>query len=162
MEPKRAHFSASRLARELARIDPETDGVTVTLRHDRVTLWDIEMEPPKGSPYDVPGRRFELTMTFSASYPSDPPDLVFKTKVFHPNINDAGSICMSLLKTKGDACWKPRLRAMSLLQGLRSLLMAPNTSDPYNADAAAIFDEAPEAYREEARSTMELHGKNIM
>lgn len=52
-----------------------------------------------------------MDIVFSADYPFKPPVVKFITKVYHPNIDDDGSICVSLLKND---VWKP---ATKLHQG---------------------------------------------
>ncbi|KAE8746840.1 hypothetical protein FOCC_FOCC006399 [Frankliniella occidentalis] len=60
--------------------------------------WEAKIAGPEGSPYE--GGEFELTTDIPLSYPINPPKVVFRTKVYHPNINSSGMICMSTLKKR--------------------------------------------------------------
>ncbi|KAI8085859.1 ubiquitin-conjugating enzyme E2D 1, isoform CRA_a [Gilbertella persicaria] len=64
--------------------------------------WQGVLTGPQGTPYQ--GGHFKLDITFSADYPFKPPKIKFTTKIYHPNIDDDGSICVDLLKPD---IWKP-------------------------------------------------------
>jgi ubiquitin-conjugating enzyme E2 D/E len=51
---------------------------------------------PSDSPYQ--GGVFFLDIAFPPDYPFKPPKCTFKTKVYHPNINANGGICLDILK----------------------------------------------------------------
>ena len=58
---------------------------------------------PGDSPYS--GGVFFVTIHFPPDYPFKPPKVQFQTKVYHPNINSQGSICLDILKEQ----WSPAL-----------------------------------------------------
>ena len=50
------------------------------------------------------------------------------TKIYHPNIDFLGRICLDVLKTN----WSPALQIRSVLLSIQCLLSEPNTADPLN------------------------------
>lgn len=55
------------------------------------------------------------------------------TKIFHPNIDKIGRICLDILKDK----WSPALQIRTVLISIQALLSAPNTDDPLDNDVNA-------------------------
>ena len=62
----------------------------------------------------------------------NPPKVVFNTKIYHPNIDNLGRICLDILKDK----WSPALQIRSVLLSIQALLSSPNPDDPLNNEAA--------------------------
>ena len=58
---------------------------------------------PGDSPYA--GGVFFVMIHFPPDYPFKPPKVQFQTKVYHPNVNSQGSICLDILKEQ----WSPAL-----------------------------------------------------
>ena len=55
-----------------------------------------------------------------------PPKVLFRTKIYHPNIDKLGRICLDILKNK----WSPALQIRTVLISIQSLMSAPNVDDP--------------------------------
>ena len=95
--------------------------------------WKGTIIGPLDTPYE--GGVFELDIVFSTEYPFKPPSIKFITKIYHPNINSAGSICISNLK--GD--WSPSLTIETVLLSISSLMDDPNPDDPLDVEIADVY-----------------------
>ena len=92
--------------------------------------WTATVMGPDGSPYE--GGTFFLKIDFPNDYPFKPPKIIFQTKVYHPNINSKGEICLDILKES----WSPSHTIHAVLMSLQNLFVDPNVKDPLEADIA--------------------------
>ena len=99
-----------RLQKELEELikDP-IENCTACPINDNLHHWTAQIYGPKDTPYE--GGIFNLTIRIPENYPFSPPKINFKTKVYHPNINSTGIICLDILKDK----WVPSLGISSVL-----------------------------------------------
>jgi len=107
--------------------------------------WLVSMRGPKGTPYSE--GVFDLEVRFPLDYPFAPPKILFNTKIYHPNINSNGNICLDILKDE----WSPVLTISKIILSISSLLSDPNPNDPLVTDIAKLYRDDIEAYNKKAR-----------
>merc|ERR1711966_376545 len=113
--------------------------------------WNVMLQGPAESPFE--GAVLQLEVNFPADYPFKPPKVVFAVPkaVYHPNVNEDGTICLDILKTKySPACSMPQV-----FEAIRSLLQFPSTDAPLRADVGRQYDEDREAYNANAKAAWE-------
>ena len=113
---------------------------------DDMFRWEGVIMGPSDSPYT--GGVFKLTIQFPVDYPFKPPHLQFTTKIYHPNINAAGLICLDILKGQ----WSPALTISKVLLSITSLLTDPNPNDPLVPEIANLYKKDKAAYEMEAKA----------
>ncbi|KAJ1835576.1 ubiquitin-conjugating enzyme E2 N [Coemansia sp. RSA 2706] len=122
--PKRIMKEVERLSR-----DP-VPGIQVDMIGGNIRYFDVGMAGPSQSPYE--GGLFKLELFLPEDYPMSPPKVRFLTKMYHPNIDKLGRICLDILKDK----WSPALQIRTVLLSIQALLSAPNPDDPLANDVA--------------------------
>lgn len=85
---------------------------------------------PQDSPFEE--RTFKLELFLPEEYPMAAPKVRFMTKIYHPNVDKLGRICLDILKDK----WSPALQIRTVLLSIQALLSAPNPDDPLANDVA--------------------------
>lgn len=124
------------------------------LFHQRKT-WDISTLPLKGQ---INLRTKAVSSSWSSIYPMTilvscfplfrdehtmywlflpvvAPKVRFLTKIYHPNIDKLGRICLDVLKNN----WSPALQIRTILLSIQALLAAPNPNDPLANDVAEAW-----------------------
>jgi len=128
---------------DLAKDAP--DNCSAGPRGDNMFIWDGTIVGPSDSPYV--GGIFNLEIHFPSDYPFKPPKVIFTTKIYHPNINANGGICLDILKDQ----WSPALTISKTLLSICSLLTDPNPKDPLVPEIADLYIRDRETYNYKAR-----------
>ena len=68
------------------------------------------------------GGVFFLNIHFPTDYPFKPPKFAFTTRIYHPNINSNGAICLDILRSQ----WSPALTVSKVRLDLISLVSSLN------------------------------------
>ncbi|KAM7535291.1 hypothetical protein Aperf_G00000090599 [Anoplocephala perfoliata] len=133
------HFEIPAQLIETQRLQKEpVDGIKIEIDEQNARCFNVIVEGPKDCPYE--GGFFKLQLFLPADYPMTAPKCLFITKIYHPNIDNIGRICLDILKEK----WSPALQIRTVLLSIQALLSAPNPDDPLANDVASLWkaDEA--------------------
>eukprot|EP01035_Chromulina_nebulosa_P017886 gene17886-23502_t len=121
----------TRIIKETQRLLAEpVEGVSATPYEDNMRYFNVAIAGPIDTPYE--GGLFRLELFLPADYPMAPPKVRFLTKIYHPNIDRLGRICLDILKDK----WSPALQIRTVLLSIQGLLSAPNPDDPLDNNVA--------------------------
>jgi len=121
-------------------------GISAFPHMENMRYFDVVIVGPEGTPYD--GGIFKLELFLPAGYPHDPPKVRFLTKLYHPNVDKLGRICLNILKPKE---WSPALQIQKVLLSIQALLCVPNPDDPLDNNVATHWKEDERGAIEEAR-----------
>ena len=140
-------MSHRRIARDLKELeqDPPSNCTASPVDETNLYVWRATIVGPDGSPYA--GGIFFLDIQFPTDYPFKPPRLQFITKVYHPNINAQGGICLDILKDQ----WSPALSITKVLLSISSLLTDANPRDPLVPEIARLYETDRPAFDRTAR-----------
>ncbi len=86
---------------------------------------------------------FQFRISIPEDYPHSPPKVHCETRVYHPNIDLDGNVCLNILRQD----WKPVLTLSAVLYGLVLLFLSPNPDDPLNKEAAELLKRDRLAFR---------------
>lgn len=101
-------------------------GIVVEEEPNNPRHFHVVIDGPLDSPYE--GGHFKLELYLPEEYPMVAPKCMFMTKIYHPNIDFLGRICLDILKKN----WSPALQISAVLLSIQSLLNEPNLADPLN------------------------------
>jgi ubiquitin-conjugating enzyme E2 C len=97
-----------------------TPGISAFPSDENMSIWTATIDGPSSTPYE--SLIFKLTFDFPTNYPYAPPVVLFKTPIYHPNVDFSGRICLDILKDK----WSAVYNIGTVLLSLQSLLGEPN------------------------------------
>ncbi|GEQ67645.1 hypothetical protein JCM33374_g1310 [Metschnikowia sp. JCM 33374] len=93
---------------------------------------------------------FHFKVDISENYPIDPPRIKCVQKIYHPNIDLEGNVCLNILRED----WSPVLSLNSVLLGLNFLFLELNPNDPLNKDAANMLVKNPQVFARNVKLAM--------
>jgi len=112
---------------------------------------------PDNSDYE--GGIWKIRIRFPPQYPYKGPIINFMNKIFHPNVEQkAGTICLNLIGSD----WNPSYDLLNILNiFLPELLQNPNAKDPYNSEAAKLYNECLIKYKQKVKEYIGRYASNL-
>lgn len=120
---------------------------TVFPNPDDILNFTLTLTPDEGL---YKGGVFNFSFAISQNFPHEPPKVKCKEKIYHPNIDLEGNVCLNILRED----WKPVLNLNAVIVGLQFLFLEPNASDPLNKDAANDLMTDRDRFKRNVRSAM--------
>ncbi|KAI9058094.1 hypothetical protein FKP32DRAFT_1681057 [Trametes sanguinea] len=143
-----------RIHREIADLKKEDLGaIKLGPSGDDLFHWTATIPGPEGSVYE--GGVFQVDIILGSDYPFSAPRMSFKTRIYHMNINERGSICIDILKHN----WSPALSLFKVILSLSSLLTDPNPKDPLVPSIATEYVRNRVQHDRTARRWTELYAR---
>jgi ubiquitin-conjugating enzyme E2 M len=96
------------------------------------------------------GATYNFQFIIPDNYPYQPPKVTCQTKIYHPNIDLQGNVCLNLLK----ADWRPILTIQQVIHGLIFLFLEPNPDDPLNNEAAKVYRENIAQFKQNVQKSL--------
>lgn len=129
-----------RLQKDISELKlDKTTAINFPEGKDKLLHFEITISPDEGI---YRNGAFMFDFNVPTSYPHDAPKVKCKTKVYHPNIDPDGNVCLNILRED----WKPVLSISSLIYGLQFLFLDPNPQDPLNKEAAQMLIDNPRQF----------------
>ena len=138
-----------RLAKDISEL---TLAKTMTINFpdgpSKIAHFIITIKPDEG--YYKQGK-FTFQFVVPVNYPHEPPKVKCTQKIYHPNVDTDGNVCLNILRED----WSPVLSISSCVYGLNFLFMDPNPDDPLNKEAARDLTETPKQFELNVRRAMQ-------
>ncbi|XP_066893366.1 ubiquitin/ISG15-conjugating enzyme E2 L6 isoform X1 [Kogia breviceps] len=115
--------ASKRVAKELEGLQKELPSYLRNLLSDdaNVLVWHALLLPEK-PPYNL--KAFNLRVSFPEEYPFKPPTVTFTTRIYHPNVDSSGRVCLPVISKEN---WKPFTKTCQGLEPRRGSCRRPMT-----------------------------------
>ncbi|OJD31661.1 nedd8-conjugating enzyme ubc12 [Diplodia corticola] len=144
---KKVTAAQLRVQKDLSELSLGSTMKTEFPNPDDILNFVLTIEPDEGM---YKGGRFNFNFAINQNFPHDPPKVKCTQKIYHPNIDLEGNVCLNILRED----WKPVLNLNAVIVGLQFLFLEPNASDPLNKEAAEDLKSNREGFKRNVRSSM--------
>jgi len=121
-----------RIQKDIAELDGGKVAEISFPNPNDLTAFQVTVSPDTGY---WKGATYHFSFQIPPHYPHSPPKVECQTKIYHPNIDLQGKVCLNILRED----WKPVLDINAVVYGLIYLFYEPNPDDPLNHEAAELF-----------------------
>lgn len=147
--------ATKRLKRELLdlRSEENTEILNINVDDSNILQWKILLAP-KHYPYNKGAFRIEVL--FPPEYPFKPPKINFETKIYHPNVDEKGQICLPIISADN---WKPATKTNQVLKSLINLITCPEPEHPLRANLAEEYTRDKKRFEKNAEDYTKKHAE---
>jgi len=143
---RKRHPGEIRVQKELDELELPPQVRMEFLDKNNLMCFRMHISPDEGF---WKGATYCFEFNIAPLYPHEAPKVKCTTKIYHPNIDLQGNVCLNILRED----WKPVLSISSVVYGLLYLYLEPNPGDPLNHEAAEVLrNNRPEFARLVQRS----------
>ncbi|KAJ8261469.1 hypothetical protein COCON_G00171920 [Conger conger] len=152
MTDKQSH---KRLRKELSELQttPMKNFRHIIVDERNILSWQ-GLIVPDNAPYNKGAFRIEIV--FPSEYPFKPPKIMFKTKIYHPNIDEKGQVCLPIISAEN---WKPATKTDQVIQALVTLVNDPEPDHPLRADLAEEYSKERSKFFRNAEEFTKRHSE---
>ncbi|KAK6916537.1 Ubiquitin-conjugating enzyme E2 [Dillenia turbinata] len=137
---KKQSVGELRLHKDISELNlPNGCKISFVNGKDDLMNFEVSIQPDEG--YYL-GGKFVFNFNAPSIYPHEAPKVKCKTKVYHPNIDLEGNVCLNILRED----WKPVLNINTIIYGLFHLFTQPDHEDPLNQEAATVLRDNPKMF----------------
>lgn len=105
---------------------------------DDILNFTLTIEPDEGM---YKGGAFHFNFAINQNFPHDPPKVKCMQKIYHPNIDLEGNVCLNILRED----WKPVLNLNAVIVGLQVRHLAHRNGHDIHTFGASITVWAAQA-----------------
>eukprot|EP00301_Raphidiophrys_heterophryoidea_P002517 c11174_g1_i2.p1 GENE.c11174_g1_i2~~c11174_g1_i2.p1 ORF type:complete len:147 (+),score=12.75 c11174_g1_i2:125-565(+) len=135
-----------RIRKELEDIaEHPVAGCIVGADNGDIHSWVVVIDGPADTVYE--GGTFFLSIKLSSSYPFEPPMVVFRTKIFHCNVDPSGRVHLPMLCNN----WTPATKLQTVLRSVLDVLASHDTASAVQGKIAKLLLTNRETHDQIAR-----------
>eukprot|EP00923_Selenidium_pygospionis_P058716 GHVN01103152.1.p1 GENE.GHVN01103152.1~~GHVN01103152.1.p1 ORF type:complete len:200 (+),score=34.56 GHVN01103152.1:201-800(+) len=137
-----------RLTTDLVSLENSESVVVDPPTGDRPLEFEVRFTPQCGY---WKGAQYRFKFSIPESYPNAPPRCSCLTRIYHPNIDLEGNVCLNILRE----AWTPIGSIQHVLLGIELLFKEPpNTDSPLNQEAARQLRQDERAFKNKVNETL--------
>ena len=110
-------------------------GISAAPKDNNLMEWEALIFDVEDANSPFKNKFLELRLLFTNDYPLRAPTVKFVTKMYHPNVDQDGTVHLDILSDK----WSPTQYIGKILTTIKSLLSNPDLTSPINRDAAVLY-----------------------
>lgn len=115
--------------------DPENlREISLNITPDETSLWNEQ--------------NLSFHVFIPSNYPYKPPKIKAVTFIYHPNIDEKGTLCLSMIRED----WSPTYTLQDIFEGLTTLFYCPSGVDPLNQEASQDLAKGKEYFEKKLLS----------